>query len=99
MDEAWGLISFELDETADNPDIPPPLIQDALELYNSMGEPHDFCILVQWRVQSSTRFRDYCFSPGAIRACGPLLVHHEITFRQKPKDEQFSSAVGCRPFY
>jgi hypothetical protein len=99
-DEPWGLLSFEYSEASD-PNEDPPVVKEARALYRA-SQPRDFCVAVRWRVEGEKRFRDYWFSPNAVRACGQQLVKlvgTKMVFHPKPDEDDFESAVGndCLP--
>jgi len=63
-----------------------------------MNSPADFCILVHWRSDNNKAFRDYYFSPSAIKACGRLLFDQSLQFCEPPLEKQCDLVVGCASF-
>lgn len=96
MEEAWGLISFDLDPSV-NPNYDPPVIAETRQLYQDMHEPLDFCVLWSSRIVDGKTIRDYCFNPSAILACQTLSIAYE-SFRGKPTEAGFHTAIGCVTF-
>src|SRR5438105_15024508 len=94
-DELWGLLSFEYVDGSD-PNDDPPVVKASQALYDA-SHPRDFCVAVRWRVEGEKTFRDYWFSPNAIRACGRLLVNlvgTKMVFRPKPNEDDLEPAAG-----
>jgi hypothetical protein len=93
----WCLITFEVDETPQNADIHPDLIEQVREVYFAQDYRHpDFCIALRRRVDGEKILRDYYLSPMVLQQCGRLLIHHSsVEFCEEPTGPNLVPVAGC----